>query len=54
MQKKSVIIPAFNEVQNLPALLAQVCDVFNTLRGWGYECIAVDFAGTDDTGRPVR
>ncbi len=54
MLQKSVIIPAFNEVQNLPVLPVQVRDVFNTLRDRGYECIAVNDACTDDTRRPVR
>ncbi len=52
--KNPLLYPHFNEVQNLPVLPAQVRDVFNTLRDWGYECIAVDDACTDDTRRPVR
>lgn len=50
----SVIIPAFNEAQNLPLLLAQVRDVFDTLRDWRYECIVVDDASTDNTEQVLR
>ena len=55
MQKTvSVIIPAFNEAQNLPALLAQVHEAFDALNNCLYECIVVNDASTDDTDRTLR
>ncbi len=55
MQKTvSIVIPAFNEAQNLPALLAQVHEVFDVLHDFSYECIVVDDASTDDTGAVLR
>ena len=50
MQKKvSVVIPAYNEAQNLPTLIAQVHEAVNPLKDYIYECIIVNDASTDDT-----
>jgi len=50
----SIVIPAFNEAQNLPTLIAQIHDVISALKDCNYECIVVDDASTDDTGRVLR
>jgi len=55
MQKTvSIVIPAFNEAENLPALLAQVHEAFAALLDCSYECIVVNDASTDDTDRILR
>lgn len=53
-QDVSIVIPAFNEAQNLPTLIAQIHDVMSTLKDCSYECIVADDASTDDTGRILR
>lgn len=50
----SIVIPAFNEAENLPALLAQVHEVFAALHDCPYECIVVNDASTDGTDRILR
>jgi len=55
MQNKiSVVVPAFNEAENLPALIAQIHETLNPLKDYVYECIIVNDAGTDDTDGALR
>lgn len=55
MQKHvSVVLPAFNEAQNLPTLIAQIHGAFDKLRDCTYECIIVNDASTDDTDRIIH
>ncbi|MCU0813314.1 MAG: glycosyltransferase family 2 protein [Burkholderiaceae bacterium] len=44
----SIVIPMFNEVENLPDLVARVGDAMAT-SGFGFELIAVDDGSTDGT-----
>lgn len=53
-KKVSVVIPAFNEAQNLPTLIAQVHEALNPLEAYGYECIIVNDASMDDTDGVLR
>lgn len=45
----SVVIPAYNEAQNLPALASIISGVFETLGDYAYECLIVNDGSTDDT-----
>ena len=45
----SVVIPCYNEAENIPLLAQKVQDVFHTLPDWSYECIFIDDYSTDDT-----
>ncbi len=50
----SVVIPAYNEEQRLPATLASVLDYLGS-RGWAsYEVLVVNDGSRDDTARVVR
>ena len=44
----SVVIPIFNEEENLPVLLERTTNVLNSL-GSGYELILVNDGSGDDT-----
>lgn len=48
----SIVIPAFNEVENIVPLLKQLDEVIRKYRDW--EVILVDDGSTDDTGRIAR
>jgi dolichol-phosphate mannosyltransferase len=50
----SVVIPCFNEAENIPTLATRVHDVFKTLEGYDYECLFVDDGSTDDTPEVLR
>ncbi len=55
MQNKiSVVVPAFNEAENLPTLIAQIYEALNPLRDYISECIIVNDASTDDTDDVLR
>ena len=45
----SVVIPAFNEAENLPSLIKAIQDVFTVISDCSYECLIVDDGSTDDT-----
>lgn len=45
----SVVIPCFNEAENIASLAERVRDVFATLDGYRYECLFVDDGSTDHT-----
>jgi glycosyltransferase involved in cell wall biosynthesis len=44
----SVVVPAYNEAENLPALLAELRPPLESL-GWAYEVVVVDDGSTDTT-----
>jgi len=48
----SVVIPFYNEAENVPALLAELRQALTAL-GSGHEVIAVDDGSRDDTGRAL-
>ena len=50
----SVIIPCFNEEENIPLLAEQVRTVFATLSKYRYECLFVDDGSTDATSKTLR
>ena len=45
----SVVVPAYNEADNLPALMTSVDDVLAGLDGYCYECIVVNDGSEDNT-----
>src|SRR5690606_8136296 len=45
----SVVIPVFNEAQNVPILLERVDAVFASMPEYDYECLFVNDGGTDET-----
>ena len=49
----SVVIPAFNEAQRLPATLARV-HAFLEARGGSYQVLVVDDGSTDGTAEVAR
>lgn len=52
--KISIVIPAFNEAQNLPVLLQQIHATFEASGIPLHECIIVNDASTDQTDEVVR
>lgn len=50
----SVVIPCFNEAENIPPLAERVREVFCTLEHYRYECLFVDDGSTDDTPAVLR
>lgn len=44
----SIIVPAFNEAQNLPLLLAEIIDAFTPLK-YSYEIVLINDGSTDNT-----
>jgi glycosyltransferase involved in cell wall biosynthesis len=49
----SVVVPAYNEVENIPVLLAEI-EAALTGAGKSYEIVIVDDGSTDGTGEAVR
>ena len=49
MKKISIVIPAFNEEENLPQIRQAVGEVFKTLSGYNYELIFVNDGSRDNT-----
>ena len=50
MRSLSVVLPAFNEEDNIPLLAAELSEVVRSLAGtWEVECIFVDDGSTDHT-----
>ena len=45
----SVVIPCYNEAENIPLLARKVQEAFAHLPEWSYECIFVDDGSTDGT-----
>ncbi len=45
----SVVIPCYNEAENIPLLADKVVKAFAGLPEWSYECIFVDDGSTDGT-----
>ena len=45
----SVVVPFFNEEENIPLLAAQVEQTFESLPDYGYECVFVNDGSTDGT-----
>jgi dolichol-phosphate mannosyltransferase len=45
----SVVVPCFNEAENIPQLAKRVREVFVALENYRYECLFVDDGSTDDT-----
>ena len=45
----SIVVPAFNEAANLPALVRAIEEVFSHIEDCGYECLIVDDGSTDNT-----
>lgn len=52
--KVSVIIPAYNEAQNLPLLIRRIASVFSSVADHDYECIVVNDASTDETDQVLH
>jgi glycosyltransferase involved in cell wall biosynthesis len=50
----SVVIPAFNEAENISPVLASIPSAKLADAGWSIEVIVVDNASTDDTGNMAR
>lgn len=49
MKKISIVIPAFNEEENLPEIRSAINGVFKTLSGYDYEIIFVNDGSRDHT-----
>lgn len=49
MKKISIVIPAFNEEENIPQIRQAVDQVFKTLSGYDYEIIFVNDGSRDNT-----
>ncbi|WP_411149777.1 glycosyltransferase family 2 protein [Streptomyces sp. A30] len=54
MRSLSIVIPALNEAENLPAVMASIPRVELMEAGWATEVIVVDNASTDDTAEVAR
>lgn len=50
----SVVVPCFNEAENIPQLAKRVREVFDTLEHYRYECLFVDDGSTDETPAVLR
>lgn len=50
----SVVIPALNEADNVPALLSRVSDLADSNPGVDFELVLVDDGSTDDTAEVAR
>lgn len=50
----SVVIPCYNEAENIPLLAEKVEKAFAGLSEWTYECLFVDDGSTDDTREQVN
>jgi len=50
----SVVVPCFNEAENIPQLAKHVREVFSALERYRYECLIVDDGSTDDTPAVLR
>src|SRR5687767_4919599 len=50
----SIVVPALNEAQNLPALVARIADVMGDGEAHRYEVIVIDDASTDGTADVCR
>ncbi len=53
MKKISIIIPIFNEAENIPRLIERITDVAEQ-NDFSYEIIAVDDGSTDQTGKIIK
>ncbi|MEU6324305.1 glycosyltransferase family 2 protein [Streptomyces sp. NPDC047009] len=51
MRSLSIVIPALNEAENLPAVMASIPRRALAEAGWSTEVIVVDNASTDDTAK---
>ncbi len=49
----SVVVPVFNEEQNVPILGARIAEVLDGLPGYGFECLFVNDGSTDGTRREL-
>ncbi|MBX3180881.1 MAG: glycosyltransferase family 2 protein [Candidatus Hydrogenedentes bacterium] len=49
----SVVVPCYNEAENIPLLAAKVEKAFAGPSEWSYECLFVDDGSTDDTRKQV-
>lgn len=45
----SIVVPCYNEAENIPLLAGRIAEVFAGLPGFAYECLFVDDGSTDDT-----
>lgn len=54
MQSLSIVIPALNEAENLPTVMASIPRRELAGAGWSTEVIVVDNASTDDTAKVAR
>ena len=52
--KLSIVLPAHDEEQSLPALLRRLRAVLDSLDGWSWEVVAVDDGSNDDTWAYIR
>lgn len=50
----SVVVPAYNEASNLPALWGRIQDVFKALAPEAFECVIVDDGSTDESPRVLE
>ena len=50
----SVVIPCYNEEENIPVLARQIEEVFERLPEYPYECLFVDDGSTDGTREQLR
>ena len=53
-RKISVVAGCYNEEENLPELVAQVCQVFAELAAYDFEILLIDNASTDNTVAVLR
>jgi len=54
MQKAIVIIPTYNEADNLPITIKKLANVFNNINNWQMEVLVVDDNSPDGTAETVR
>jgi len=54
LQSLSIVIPALNEAENLPTVMASIPRGELADAGWSIEVIVVDNASTDDTAKVAR
>lgn len=50
----SIIIPVYNEAENLPVLYRKLCDISSDIRSYKFEFVFIDDASTDDSFEIIK